>query len=152
MVQKSTTNTVIDYQLEELPKIVQEILPEILRHKVLTLHGELGAGKTTFTSALCHYLGTRETADSPTFSLINQYSFLDKNNKEQIIYHTDWYRIKDAEEARMAGVEDMLQSAYFLCIVEWSENAPELLPKNTLHLFFELGDQSDKRILFVENN
>lgn len=137
----------ISYKIKELPEVVQKLLPLIKKHKVLALHGELGAGKTTFTSVLCQILKTKEAADSPTFSLINQYSFEDNSPTEQIIYHTDWYRIKDEEDARIAGIEDMLQQPFALCIIEWSENAPELLPANTLHLWFALGSEPDSRTI-----
>lgn len=144
--QKTELNQ-ISYTITELPGVVQKLLPIILNHKVIALHGDLGAGKTTFTSELCRLLQTKEVADSPTFSLINQYSYEDNTGAEQIIYHTDWYRIKDEEEARMAGIEDMLQNPFSLCIVEWSENAPGLLPDNTLHLWFLLGNEENSRTL-----
>lgn len=137
------------YTLNDLPDLIQQLMPILQEHKVLALHGELGAGKTTFTTALCRYLNVRETPDSPTFSLINQYTFEDKKGTEQIIYHTDWYRLRDEEEARMAGVEDMLEEQYKWCIVEWSGNAPGLLPDNTLHLYFKLGQSPDSRVLTI---
>ena len=137
------------FTINELPDLVQQLMPLLQQHKVLALHGELGAGKTTFTAALCRYLDVRETPDSPTFSLINQYTFDDKEGQEQIIYHTDWYRLRDEEEARMAGIEDMLAEDYAWCIVEWSENAPALLPENTLHLYFKLDQLPNSRILTV---
>lgn len=125
-------------------------MPILQKHKVLALHGELGAGKTTFTTAFCHYLNTRETPDSPTFSLVNQYAFEDQKGCEQIIYHTDWYRLKDEEEARMAGIEDMLEEQYAWCVIEWSQNAPGLLPENTLHLYFKPGASPDSRVLTLK--
>lgn len=139
----------IRYTLNELPGLIQQLMPLLQQHKVLALHGELGAGKTTFTAALCRYLNVRETPDSPTFSLINQYTFNDKDGQEQIIYHTDWYRLRDEEEARMAGIEDMLAEEYAWCIVEWSENARGLLPENTLHLYFKLDQLPGSRVLTV---
>ncbi|HET8574503.1 MAG TPA: tRNA (adenosine(37)-N6)-threonylcarbamoyltransferase complex ATPase subunit type 1 TsaE [Edaphocola sp.] len=137
------------YTLAELPDLIIKLIPLLQKHKVLALHGELGAGKTTFTAALCHYLNVRETPDSPTFSLVNQYAFEDQTGQEQIIYHTDWYRLRDEEEARMAGIEDMLGEQYAWCIVEWSENAPELLPDNTLHLYFQPDISPERRKLTV---
>lgn len=147
MKKEDLFSTEISYRLNELPQVVQQLLPLIKAYKVIALHGALGAGKTTFTSELCKQLHTLETADSPTFSLINQYSFKDETGNEQLIYHTDWYRIKDESEAQMAGIEDMLQSAYFLCIIEWSENAPKLLPEHTLHLWFGSREEPELRTI-----
>lgn len=140
------------YTLNELTEVIRQLLPLLQQYKVLALHGELGAGKTTFTTTFCKLLNVRETPDSPTFSLINQYTFKTDDGAEHTIYHTDWYRLKDEEEARMAGVEDMLAEDYAWCIVEWSENAVELLPENTLHLFFQLGHTPNSRILSIQKS
>lgn len=137
------------YQLEELPLVIEDLFPLLKKYKTLALHGDLGAGKTTFTSQLCRYLKTEETATSPTFSLINQYIFKDENGKENLIYHTDWYRLEDEIEASRAGIEDMLEENYFLCIIEWPENAASLVPENTLHLWFEVGAQPNERIIHL---
>lgn len=134
----------------DLPALVKRLWPEWSQKKVWALHGDLGAGKTTFTSALCQFLGTQETADSPTFSLINQYTFKDDKGQDQTIYHSDWYRLTDEEEARMAGIEEMLEDDFFLCLIEWSEHAPKLLPENqTIHLYFRLGTNPEERYLMI---
>lgn len=135
------------YHLNDIQKIVSELWPIFKAHKVLALHGALGAGKTTFTVALCRFLGVEERPDSPTFSIINQYTFGDGQGQQQIIYHSDWYRIKSEEEALHAGIEDMLKDDYALCIVEWPEHAAGLLPENTLHLYFEVEGEAERKII-----
>lgn len=149
MNKTETGSVTYTFCLEQLPNIIQELHTLLVKHRVIALHGDLGAGKTTFTAALCRYLGTHDKADSPTFSLINQYSFEDEKGTEQIIYHTDWYRIKDEEEARVAGIEDMLESSFYLCFIEWPENAPALLPEYALHIWLQPGNVPEERILKI---
>jgi tRNA threonylcarbamoyladenosine biosynthesis protein TsaE len=102
----------------------------------------MGAGKTTFIHALCKVLGVKNTVSSPTFAIINEY----ESEKAGIIYHMDWYRLKDAHEAVQAGVEDALSGKKF-CIIEWPENAAALLPANTLHLYITFVDAATRKLL-----
>src|ERR1043166_1675425 len=95
--------------------------------RVFTFSGSLGAGKTTFIHAICDNLGVKDTVSSPTFALINEYRFPTDGGREQIIYHMDWYRVRDANEAIDAGMEDALNNPEAACFIEWPEKAPELL-------------------------
>lgn len=109
--------------------------------KVWAIHGEMGAGKTTFIHALCEYLGVTSAIGSPTYSIINEY----KSGKAGEIYHMDWYRLKDEEEAIQAGVEDCLFSGN-LCLVEWPEKAAALLPDDCLHVAISVVDEQTRKI------
>ena len=124
-------------------KLQQPLLIKQKSNLYLALHGEMGAGKTTFTQALCTALGVVDVVSSPTYSIINQY----KTNHEQIIYHMDLYRLKDEEEAVNAGVEDCLYSGN-ICIVEWPEILPQLLPENTLHITIAYVDSNTRKLSF----
>ena len=115
---------------------------------VITFNGGLGAGKTTFTRALCTYLGVEDVVSSPTFSLINEYHFKDETGKDRTIFHSDWYRLNDEEEAIQAGVEDMLAQTQAWCIIEWAERAQGLLPPKVLNVTFEVMDEDQRRISF----
>ncbi len=98
-------------------------------YRVITLSGDMGAGKTTFISHLCDLLLVQDAVSSPTFALINEYAF-QQNGKEETIFHLDWYRLKDAAEAVNAGMEDCIEQAMrggAYCFIEWPEKAPELL-------------------------
>jgi tRNA threonylcarbamoyladenosine biosynthesis protein TsaE len=138
----------ISYTLADIQAAVHQFWQYAHQYPVMAFHGGLGAGKTTFTRALCAYLGVQDTVSSPTFSLINEYSFIKDNGEETVIYHSDWYRLNDTEEAIQAGIEDMLNTRNAYCIIEWAERAPELLPEGTLHVHFEL-EGADKRIIRV---
>jgi tRNA threonylcarbamoyladenosine biosynthesis protein TsaE len=115
---------------------------------VITFNGGLGAGKTTFTRALCSYLEVEDVVSSPTFSLINEYHFKDPEGKEQVIFHSDWYRLHDEEEAIQAGIEDMLAHKEAWCIIEWAERAPGLLPSKVLEVNFFVTDETNRSIRF----
>ncbi len=87
--------------------------------------------------------GQKEQKDhigSPTFSLINEYRFVE-GGITRSIFHIDLYRLKDEEEAMNAGVEDCLYSGN-VCFVEWPEKAPSLLPDYTVHVYmYPVNDQ-----------
>lgn len=108
---------------------------------VVALHGPMGAGKTTLTNALLRRLGSHDHGASPTFSIINEYALPDGGR----LYHMDWYRLKDEEEAIAAGVEDLLDSGDF-CLVEWPEKAAALLPWDTLHVRLNVVDQEIREL------
>lgn len=112
--------------------------------KIWAFHAEMGGGKTTFIHALCEAIAVQDVVSSPTFAIINEY----KSAMEGIVYHMDWYRLKNEEEAIQAGIEDCIISGN-LCLVEWPEKAPGLLPDDTLHIYLQLVDENT-RSLYTE--
>ncbi len=108
--------------------------------KVMAFHGEMGSGKTTFIHALCEAKQVSSTISSPTFSIINEYSYPDGT-----LYHIDLYRLKDEDEAIRAGVEDCLYSGN-ICLVEWPEKAPGIFPESTLHIHIHFVDTLTRRL------
>ena len=113
-------------------------------NRVFVFHGEMGAGKTTFIHALCAHKNIQDPFSSPTFSLINEYRY-DEDGEEKIIYHMDLYRVKSEDEAVQAGIEDCLYSKH-ICLVEWPEKIPHLLPVDTCHVFIEITGPETRRI------
>ena len=112
------------------------------RFPVWAFHASMGAGKTTLIAALCtKILEVKETVNSPTFAIINQY----KSAVAGAIYHMDWYRLKNEEEAIAAGVEDALASGY-LCLIEWPGIAPRLLPDDALHIYIDVVDENTRTL------
>lgn len=102
------------HQINDWQKVVDSILPE-LKHNILLLKGNLGAGKTTFTQFLLKNLGSEDEVNSPTYSIVNEYS-----SPKGKIYHFDLYRLKNIEEVYDIGIEEYLDNA-FLCVIEWPE-------------------------------
>ena len=114
--------------LQDLPRAAASFLKEIGEHSLIAFHAPMGAGKTTFITALCKALGVQEDAvSSPTFAIVNEYR---AGNKEPV-YHFDFYRIERLEEALDIGLYDYLDSGA-LCLMEWPENIEDLLPEETL--------------------
>jgi tRNA threonylcarbamoyladenosine biosynthesis protein TsaE len=129
------------FYLKDIEKAAQQFLDATSGRKVFAFHGEMGAGKTTFITSVCKQLGVEDVVSSPTFSIINQY----KNNTGQTIYHLDLYRLKDEEEAIMAGVEDCFYSGHY-CFTEWPEKTPGLLPDDTVHCFLTLAGNDSRKL------
>ena len=112
----------ITFSLNEIENVA-ELIVAAKPNKILLFNGEMGAGKTTFIKQLCKTLGVTEATSSPTFSLVNEYETEDN----QIIYHFDFYRLKNEMEALDMGVDDYLYSGNW-CFIEWAENIANLLP------------------------
>lgn len=126
--------------IQDAAKAVLARFPE---EKVFAISGAMGAGKTTLTAALCGQLQVKEHTSSPTFSLINQYETANGST----VYHIDLYRLKDAEEARAAGIEDALYSGHY-CFVEWPAIAPEIFPPHTLCITITPVSATGRKIEF----
>ncbi len=121
------------FSLEEIKEAAQKMLSIIGERKIVALHGQMAAGKTTLVHAICDVLGVNDPVSSPTFSIIN--SYLTAENKT--VYHIDLYRLKDEQEAIAAGVEDCFYSGN-LCIAEWPEITPGLFPPGTVHCYLTI--------------
>ena len=100
--------------------------------KVYCFYGKMGAGKTTFIKAICEEIGVKETVNSPTFSIVNEYETKDG----EIIYHFDCYRINKIQEALDLGAEEYLYSGNY-CFIEWPENIDAILPDNVVSVGIE---------------
>lgn len=113
-------------------------------HRVFAFYGKMGAGKTTFIQAICRYLGSTDNVISPTFALINEYT-----SPKGSIYHFDFYRIKEMEEAFDLGYEDYLYSGSY-CFIEWPEKIEPLLPENIVTVKIEV-DEHETRLIRAES-
>lgn len=109
------------YHLKDIDAIAASVL-EHLDSKTVLFNGSMGAGKTTFINALLKAMQSDDVATSPTFSIVNEYSL--PNDK---VYHFDFYRVENIEEAYNFGIEDYLNSTNWL-FMEWPERIEELLP------------------------
>ena len=114
--------------LEGIDAAATRFLQEIGDNRIVALYAPMGAGKTTFTTAVCRVLGVREDAvSSPTFSIVNEYRTADGDS----VFHFDFYRIEKIAEALDIGFYDYIDSGA-LCLMEWPENIEEILPEETL--------------------
>ena len=138
------------YTLDTIDETVKEFWEAFKSYHVFAFNGEMGAGKTTFIHHLCDYLRVEDTVSSPTFALINEYHFASEGGKDNIIYHLDWYRLRDTAEAINAGMEDCIAQAgsgKAYCFIEWPEKAGELLNMPFLNINIESTSNTERRML-----
>lgn len=133
------------YRLNELDEVAGEILRSLNGERCLAFYASMGSGKTTLISALCRALQVIDHVSSPTFSIINEY----RNEQEQTIYHMDWYRLKNTEDAIQAGVQDVLDDAEAYKFIEWPEMAEELLPKHYISISLKLLEEGSREVAWV---
>lgn len=126
--------------LADLERAAREFLREIGNRTLIAFYAPMGAGKTTFTTAVCKVLGVQEDAvSSPTFAIVNEYRTADGSP----LFHFDFYRIERLEEALDIGLYDYLDSG-FLCLMEWPENIEDLLPEETLKVTIRVNPDGSR--------
>jgi len=127
--------------LEEWNTVVQQILPEI-KHPILLLKGNLGAGKTSFSQFLMRELGSKDEISSPTYSIVNEY-----DTPKGKVFHFDLYRLKSVDEAYDFGIEEYLDNCY-LSIIEWPEIYMDELQGYDYHQMTITNTESSREIEF----
>jgi tRNA threonylcarbamoyladenosine biosynthesis protein TsaE len=146
----------IAHSPSDLPAIAQAIIEQLGTRRKIALLGDMGAGKTTFVRAFCAVLGVDETAtSSPTFSLINEYSYSDTGEKAKTsvdiktMHHLDLYRLKTLEEAIDIGIEEVLDDPWY-CLIEWPQVIGPILPEDTAVLRIELNPDLTRTFVLDE--
>lgn len=133
--------------VSDLPLAVEWLLKVAKGRTKIMLYGDMGAGKTTFTKAFCQYWGVQNMASSPTFSLVNEYIYV-QNGVEKRIHHLDLYRLKSIEEALDIGIEDYLYDDSY-CLIEWPQIIEPLLDDDALKICFKISDNSTRKIVIL---
>ena len=136
-------------QLKELEKAAKILLSFAGNRKKWCFYGDLGAGKTTFIKVICQQLKVKEGVTSPTYSLVNEYSYMDA--KVAIIkqlYHLDLYRLQQIEEALDIGIEEYLYDDNY-CFIEWAQIIEPILPTETVTIRIEMMEDGRRKITCV---
>jgi len=130
----------MEFSLEEIDKVACEIVEQYSHFRIFTINGEMGAGKTTFSKAFCKCLKVDEEVNSPTFAIANVY------NSEAFgeVFHFDFYRLKDAQEAVEIGLSDYLYAGKY-CLMEWSDIIIDYIPKPYVEVNITLGEDMNTR-------
>src|SRR3989344_7013228 len=106
------------------------------RHaRVLSLEGELGSGKTTFSQGFARGLGVKERVSSPTFVIMKPYKLKTKNYK--LFYHIDCYRLKSPKELLELHWKDIVKNPRAIALGEWGNRVQHLLPRDAFHIRFK---------------
>ncbi|GHB81181.1 tRNA (adenosine(37)-N6)-threonylcarbamoyltransferase complex ATPase subunit type 1 TsaE [Persicitalea jodogahamensis] len=109
--------------LSELDRVVSDLMELGKEVPVWLFFGEMGVGKTTLIKKVCERLGVKRIVQSPTFSIVNEYD----DSVGKPVYHFDFYRLKNENEAFDIGAEEYLYSGNY-CFVEWPEKIESLWP------------------------
>jgi tRNA threonylcarbamoyladenosine biosynthesis protein TsaE len=129
-----------NYSLNNLSEIATEIIASA-ENKTLLFFGEMGVGKTTLIKEICKKLGVLDSISSPTFSLVNEY----ETSKEEKVFHFDFYRITDEEEALDMGIEEYFDNNDW-CLIEWPKNIENLLPLDAVQIHLSILNNGKRNI------
>ena len=111
---------------------------------IVTLRGELGAGKTTLARAICRGYGVPDEVTSPTFTVVHEY-----RGTRSPVYHLDLYRLEGPDDLANIGWDDIL-SAEALVLIEWPERAAEMLPADHVPILLQhLPNDPARRLLYA---
>lgn len=126
-------------------EFVEYISSSDLQSNIFAFFGQMGAGKTTFITALCKELGVSDTVNSPTFTIVNEY----RAAKGFPVYHFDFYRINKLSEAYDLGLDE-----YFggegLCLIEWPEKIEEILPEDAVRIEIKVNENGSRELRIGE--
>lgn len=125
-------------------KLARHLLKQLPGRLVLALHGDLGSGKTCFVQGLAAALKVDRPVTSPTFTLVHEY------RGTRPLVHVDLYRIRDADDALMLGMEEYFESDG-ITAVEWAERAEDIFPADAVHLWFEAGASPHVRRIVIRS-
>ena len=128
--------------LSSIDSAAEDFLVLTKGHSLIAFYAPMGAGKTTFTTAICRALGVESDAvSSPTFSIVNEY----RTKSGESVFHFDFYRISRIAEALDIGFYDYIDSGC-LCLMEWPENIEDILPEETLKIRISLEEDGSRTV------
>jgi tRNA threonylcarbamoyladenosine biosynthesis protein TsaE len=134
------------HRLSSNPEETRLIASEIARNTptatVLSLIGDLGAGKTEFVKGLALGLGIDAEVTSPTFTIIHEYK-----GGRRPLYHMDFYRLREERELDEIGIDEYLRAGG-LCAIEWGDKFPSRLPPDAIKVFFRMDDHDRREIVW----
>ena len=130
------------FSLDSIHDAAKTFINNMGTGKVFAFYGKMGVGKTTFIKAVCEELGVTDVITSPTFAIVNEYR---SDTTGELIYHFDFYRIKNLEEVYDMGYEDYFYSGA-LCFLEWPELIEELLPADAVKVTITETEDGERMI------
>ena len=134
---------IIIKNLDDIDRAAAQFLKETAGEYLFAFYGSMGAGKTTFISALCKASGVVDEISSPTFTIVNEY----QTESGEQIFHFDFYRIDSIREVVDIGIEEY----WYLdgkCYMEWPEKIEEILPEDVLKVSITTMEDGSRLIEF----
>ena len=133
------------HSVEETQKFASEFSKTIEMGSIISLNGDLGAGKTTFAQGFARGMGIKQHVGSPTFKLVSEYS-----GEKMKLFHVDCYRLSGIEDFLNMGGENLLLPKDGICLFEWASIIGGVLPDNTITIdFIRFKDNSNKRLIKI---
>ncbi|MBO7328582.1 MAG: tRNA (adenosine(37)-N6)-threonylcarbamoyltransferase complex ATPase subunit type 1 TsaE [Lentisphaeria bacterium] len=133
---------IISHSETETENFAFELAKTLSPGVVLTLEGDLGAGKTVFARGFARGLGVKEAVSSPTYTIAQEYAL--EGNKR--LYHLDLYRISSAEAGLAFGVDEFFNDPKAYALVEWPGQIGDVIPDDALKIFIRHLDESTREI------
>lgn len=127
--------------LEGIDEVAKQLIAFGRDINIWLFDGEMGAGKTTLIKSLCAQLDVEDTVNSPTFSIVNEY----QTKQGEVIYHFDFYRIKDESEATEIGAEEYFDAGAY-CFIEWPSKVENILPEAVLKIDISVTGKTLRKI------
>lgn len=141
-----------DFLIRSLAEWPTKGLPWLIKvladRRKIALYGDMGAGKTTLVKAFCQHLGVTGNTTSPTFSLVNQYTYPLENGATALFHHLDLYRLRSTQEAFDIGMEDLLYDPWY-CWIEWPQLVEDFLPADAVKIQLEVVGSEARRLVIL---
>lgn len=132
----------------EAGRFLDSLAPQAAGATLITLSGELGAGKTAFTKAVARALGVAETVTSPTFVLEKIYLLGDEASKFKRLVHIDAYRLEQGSDLSALGFDDLMQDAGNLILLEWPEKVSDALPEPATNISLSVNPDGSRTVSY----
>ncbi len=126
----------VSHGQKDTERIAKKFAATLVKGDVVTLKGDLGAGKTAFVKGVAEYFGLSGVT-SPTYAYLNVYG--------DLLYHYDCYRLSSGEDAERLGLTDYF-GGDFICLIEWAENIEDALPENVKTVTIEKIGENERKI------
>lgn len=138
--------TLISHSEGETEKIAFDLAGTLRPGAVVTLHGDLGAGKTVFARGFARGLGVSEPVSSPTYTITQEYPLPGGMR----LYHLDLYRISSPEAGLAFGVDEFLDDPRAFALVEWPERIGAVIPDHALKITIRHRNEHEREIIFAD--
>jgi tRNA threonylcarbamoyladenosine biosynthesis protein TsaE len=133
---------------EETVNFGREVASKLKEGTVLCLFGDLGSGKTTFTSGIVNYFLPEKRVLSPTFIIVRHYK-VSNHDVIKNIYHMDLYRMEKEQDLEHLEIYDYFAKPENLIIIEWPEKLEKRLPGNKIDYFFSVLDETSREVKVI---
>ncbi len=127
---------------EDSIRLATELAGKLIPGDIVTIQGDLGAGKSVIARAMAHYLGVLDRITSPTFTIVAEY------DGRMPVRHIDLYRITREYEFDMLGLDDLLYDGVGIALIEWPERAPRIIEEAHLQITISVTGESTRTIQY----